>query len=527
MTPQQDRDDTDRAPLSAYLNNSTIRGVVLISLGLFALSVPRASHFILGLSVAAGLVVFGVTDIRAAWQSKPKHWVGMLLGALYLVGAGLLVVRTDQTVKLISLVVGAVFIGRGLLAASAAIRTRATKPTWTYDMTRGFLAAAFGAIILIIPEAIIGGAIFAIAGAAIVSGAVSLSVGITVAHDVDINPNIETMAFLREWFQRRDVGEEMRTSVVDSLFFEDPDRVQKQTGFWVLLVLSTAIATLGIMADSTAVVIGAMLVAPLMTPIMAVSVAIVNGWPRRVSLAFATVAGGVAVSVGVAWILAAWVPQLVPLAANSQINSRISPTLIDLLIAVAAGAAGAYATVDKRVSSSITGVAIAVALVPPLGVAGIMLKAGEYGDAGGALLLFVTNLVAIILTASLVFVVAGLVPIEQFRENRTKTRTTIATVTLAALVITVPLFFTSEGIIASASRQSSAQQVTEDWLEDSDGISLERVEVSTDDVTVVLSGEGELPSVAELEMSLEDALGTDVFLDVEFFPSVRITSDDL
>ena len=526
MTPQQDREGATRAPLSAYLNNSTIRGVVLIGLGLFALAAPRASHFVLGLTVAAALVVFGVTDIRAAWQTKPKHWVGMTLGLLYLVGAGFLVARTEQTIELISFVVGAVLIVRGILAASAAIRTRDTKPTWTYDMTRGFLAAAFGAIVLIIPEAIIGGAIFAIAGAAIISGAISLSVGIMVAHDADVDPNIETMTFLKEWFSRRDVGDEMRATVVDNLFFEGSNSVQKQVGFWVLLILSTAIATLGILADSTAVVIGAMLVAPLMTPIMGVSVAIVNGWPRRVSLAFATVAGGVAVSVGVAWILAAWVPQLIPLAANGQIESRISPTLIDLLIAVAAGAAGAYATIDRRVSSSITGVAIAVALVPPLGVVGIMLKAGEFGDAGGAFLLFLTNLVAIILTASLVFVIGGLVPIEQFRQNRTKTRTAVATVTLAALVITVPLFFTSEGIIASASRQSTAQQVIEDWLVDSEGISLERVVVQTDDISVIISGQGDVPSVEDLEISLEEALNTNVSVDVEFFPSVRITSDN-
>jgi uncharacterized hydrophobic protein (TIGR00271 family) len=526
MASQPDREKDTQVPLSAYLNNSTIRGLVLMGLGLFALAVPRASHFVLGLSVAVALIVFGATDIRAAWRSKPKHWVGVLIGAAYLIAAIVLVVRTDQTIELISLVVGVLLIVRGFLAAYAAIRTRDTKPTWTYDMTRGFLSAAFGAIVLIIPEAIIAGSIFAIAGAAIISGAIALSVGIMVARDLEIDPNIETVAFLKEWFRKRDVGDEMRADVVDNLFFEGADSVQKQTGFWVLLVLSTAIATLGIMADSTAVVIGAMLVAPLMTPIMGVSVAIVNGWPRRVSLAFATVAGGVAVSVSVAWILAAWVPELVPIAANSQVQSRIAPTLIDLLIAVAAGAAGAYATIDRRVSSSITGVAIAVALVPPLGVVGIVLKAGEFGDAGGAFLLFLTNLVAIVLTASIVFVIGGLVPIEQFRKNRAKTRTAVATVSLAALVITVPLFFTSEGIIASATRQSTAQRVIEAWLVDSEGISLERVEVFTDEVTITISGEGDVPSVAELETSLEDALDTNIFVDVEFFPSVRITSDD-
>jgi uncharacterized hydrophobic protein (TIGR00271 family) len=527
VTVQPDRDQDDRAPLSAYLNNSSIRGVVLIGLGLFALAVPNASHFLLGWSVAIALVAFGATEIRSSLRSRPKHWVGMLIGILYIGGAVALVVRTDQTIELIALIVAVVLVSRGLLAAFAAIQARNTLPSWTYKMTRGFLSAALGMIVFIVPEAIIGATIFAIAGAAIIAGAVSLSVGITVAHDVDVNPDIETMSFLREWFSRRDVGDTMRATVVDSLFFEDPDHVQKQVGFWVLLILSTAIATLGILADSTAVVIGAMLVAPLMTPIMGVSVGIVNGWPRRVSLSFATVAGGVAVSIGVAWILAAWIPQLVPIASNGQIQSRISPTLIDLLIAVAAGAAGAYATIDKRVSSSITGVAIAVALVPPLGVAGIMLKAGEFGDAGGAFLLFLTNLVAIILTASVVFVVGGLVPIEQFKSNRTKTRTTVVTVSLAALVITVPLFFTSEGIIASASRQSTVQQVTEDWLAESEGISLELVVVDVDDITITMSGEGDLPSVAELEASLEEELNADIFLDVEYFPSVRVTSDDL
>ena len=103
--------------------------------------------------------------------------------------------------------------------------------------------------------------------------------------------------------------------------------------------MSTTIATLAILADSTAVVIGAMLVAPLMTPILGVSAGIVNGWMGRVSRAFATVAGGVAVSILVAWIVSSWAPHFVPIASNSQVISRVSPTLLDMLIALAAGAA--------------------------------------------------------------------------------------------------------------------------------------------------------------------------------------------
>jgi len=526
MATQQDREQNDQAPWSAYLNNSTIRGAGLLALGLFALAAPQASRFVLGLTVAAGLLLFGATDVRAALRARPRRLVGVLTGLLYIGGAIVLFVLPNQTVRLISLVLGVTLVVRGVVGALSALRSRRTSETWTYHMIRGFLIAAIGGIAILAPEAIVGGSIFAIAGAAMVAGAISLSVGIMVAHDADIDPNVELTTFLREWFDRRDVGEDMRENVVDTLFFEEPGSVQKQVGFWVLLVLSTAIATLGIIADSTAVVIGAMLVAPLMTPIMGVSVAIVNGWPRRVTLSFATVAGGVAVSVGVAWILATWVPQLVPLASDSQIQSRIEPTLVDMLIAMAAGAAGAYATIDKRVSSSITGVAIAVALVPPLGVVGITLKAGAVDDAAGAFLLFLTNLVAIILVASLVFVIGGLVPIKQFRENRKKTRTVISTVALGALVITVPLFFTSEGIIASATRQSTAQQITETWLEDFEDISLKRVTVNVDDVSVIMAGDGDPPSIDELETSLEDAFDTDISVVIEFFPSVRITSED-
>ena len=524
MDFRRDRDTHRLASLASYVNESTIRGAALVGVGIFALAAPRTSHFLLGLAVALGLVVFGTTGIRAGWRARPKRWLSILVGLLYLAGAVVLALRTDETVRLVSLIAGVALILRGLVGAFGAIRDRSSSPTWTYDMVRGFLWIAFGTIVFLIPEAIITGSIFAIAAIAIVSGAITLSVGLSEAHRSSTHHDVDTIAYFREWFNRRDIGEDLRTNVIESLFFEQPDAAKKHVGFWVLLVLSTAIATLGVMADSTAVVIGAMIVAPLMTPIMAASAAIVNGWPRRVSIAFATVAGGVIVSVGVAWILAAWVPQFIPTAANSQIQARIAPTLIDLLIAVVAGAAGAYTTIDKRVSSSIAGVAIAVALVPPLSVVGVMLKVGAFSDAVGAFLLFSTNLVAIVLAASVVFVAGGLVSVDHFRRNRRKTRTAVATVLFAALVIVIPLFFTSEGIIASATRQSTAQQVAEDWLATSEGLSLIRLQVSGDNVAVTISGEGDIPSVADLDAALDTALNADMNVNVEYFPSIHITS---
>ena len=196
------------------------------------------------------------------------------------------------------------------------------------------------------------------------------------------------------------------------------------------------------------------------------------------------------------------------------------------MIAVAAGAAGAYATIDKRVSSSITGVAIAVALVPPLAVVGIMLQAGHPLDALGAFLLFATNLVSIILVASLVFLVGGLAPIAEMRANADKMRTIVGTVLLGAMIIIVPLVFTSEGIIVSAARQATAQALTREWLEPEQEMRVNSVVVKNADVSVVVTGEGDLPDVGSLQISLETAFGTDVLVTVEYFPSITLTSDN-
>ncbi len=246
---------------------------------------------------------------------------------------------------------------------------------------------------------------------------------------------------------------------------------------------------------------------------------------HRLGTSFATVVGGVTVAIGAAWIVAVWTPQLVPIATNSQILSRTSPTMIDLMIAVAAGAAGAYATVDKRVSSSITGVAIAVALVPPLAIVGVMLQASEFADAWGAFLLFLTNFVVIVLVACFVFLVTGLAPMRDLRVNREKSKTVVVTVGLAALVILVPLAFTSQGILASATSQSAGQRVAESWLSDQPGLEVMRISVEGEDVAVRISGEGTLPSIEDLEVQLEEELESNVTVLVEYFPSVIVFSD--
>ena len=168
------------------------------------------------------------------------------------------------------------------------------------------------------------------------------------------------------------------------LFFEGIKRRVDLERFTVLLVLSTIIATYGVIGDSTATVIGAMLIAPLMRPIMATAAALVMGDIKRAVHSLLVVVAGVAGVIGLSWLLTeVTVTRVISFETNLQLTGRVSPRLIDLYVAVAAGAAGAFALSWDDVADSLPGVAIAIALVPPLCVVGIGLAHGELENALG------------------------------------------------------------------------------------------------------------------------------------------------
>ncbi len=175
----------------------------------------------------------------------------------------------------------------------------------------------------------------------------------------------------------------------------------------VLTALSTVIASLGLIANSAAVVIGAMLVAPLMQPIVALAAALVLARPRgeitSLGLIVLASAEAFAVALGVGLL----VPSFRTITLTPELLARTAPALLDLLIAVAAGAAAAYVTVRPRAGGALAGVAIAVALVPPLSACGVLLAHGNDRLAAGAFFLFLTNLVGIVLAAVAVFLATG------------------------------------------------------------------------------------------------------------------------
>ncbi|MCO5203371.1 MAG: DUF389 domain-containing protein [Chloroflexi bacterium] len=183
--------------------------------------------------------------------------------------------------------------------------------------------------------------------------------------------------------------------------------------FRLLLWFSAMIATFGLIADSTAVVIGAMLVAPLLGPLMAIGEASLGGRNRQGLIAVRALAEGVVTAIVISFVLAE-VTMLssfdVLQALPGEVQARTRPNPLDLGIALAGGAIGAYAVARMRDSAALPGVAIATALMPPLCTVGIGLAIEDRGVWGGALLLFATNLAAIVFTAGMVFWALGLGP---------------------------------------------------------------------------------------------------------------------
>ena len=185
--------------------------------------------------------------------------------------------------------------------------------------------------------------------------------------------------------------------------------------FYLLLTTSALIAAFGLIANSTAVIIGAMLVSPLMTPIIGSSLGLVIGDWRLFTSSLRSVVVGTVLAILFSALLG-----FLPLAleATPEMLLRVSPTLLDLFVAVLAGFAGSYAMIDEKVSPALPGVAIATAIVPPLANTGICLSLGYYSGAFGSFMLFFANFLSILLVASVTFILAGMSPAASLKKDK-------------------------------------------------------------------------------------------------------------
>ena len=505
-----------------WLNPATIKGTLAVLAGVTFMAFPEASVRLLRLVVGGALVASGMTDLWFRVRRSPHgQKARAALEAVITAAAGVVFLAYPIATVRVLIFVAAIYLGvRGAATVLQAVRRRGQGERGL-DLGRGLLLIAVAVVAIVLPAGLVQSALIILAVGAVVVGAVMIAYGVQHHSDqemVDIDAG-SVASLIRDWMTELDIGEERRDEIQEGTYFEPPDRANKLTAWWVMLILSVAIAAFGVLQDSTAVVIGAMLIAPLMTPIVGIAGGAVNGWSQRVLSSATMVAAGVGAAIGVSYIIGAWAPAIVPLAQNTQVTSRVHPNIIDMAIAVAAGAAGAFASVNKRVSASIAGVAIAVALVPPLAVVGLTLNAGMYEDSLGAFVLFATNFVSIVLAAMFVFALTGYAPLGRIKDNIAEIRRVAITVSLAALVILIPLATTAATTLQNASRQNTALSESEAWLGDDANLRAARVTVSGSEVSLTVTGAGRLPPLEELEAALTEQFGEPTTVIVEHIPS--------
>jgi uncharacterized hydrophobic protein (TIGR00271 family) len=220
--------------------------------------------------------------------------------------------------------------------------------------------------------------------------------------------NVWTKMRIRQWF--RPLPTERRTEVLREL-----DQASSPGfDYFLLVVLSCSIATFGLLTNSVAVIIGAMLVAPLMSPILGLSLASVAGEQRMFQHALIALIEGVLLAIVLSSLLG-WVAKVLPfdmlVELPQEVLARTRPTPFDLGIALAGGAAAAYALAQPRLSAALPGVAIATALMPPLCTIGSGISLGNSNVILGAALLFFTNLAAISFAGILVFIALDFRPV--------------------------------------------------------------------------------------------------------------------
>jgi uncharacterized hydrophobic protein (TIGR00271 family) len=327
-----------------------------------------------------------------------------------------------------------------------------------------------------------------------------LGKGVTVVMVSNASPIANRFKALVEGGLQRivpQIGREERIALVD--------RVQSSAAwnfdFLALMLLSTTMAAVGLIQNSAAVVIGAMLVAPLMTPLLGLGLALVQGNPVLARLSVRSVVLGLGVALLCGLLVGALTPGLAE--PTREMLARGGPGLLDLVVAFAAGLAAAYASSRPGLIAALPGVAIAAALVPPIATSGLALSLADIPLAIGALLLFLINMVVIVLAS---MISLWLVGIRNYRQGSLWTRLSGGAVIVATLALGVhlslqpPEYELAEELPAGleAAVQESLAAAVQDGLGPS--YRLEDLAVAYDELGVQLNVQvvGEAPAPRQL-----------------------------
>ncbi len=478
--------------------------------------------------VGAGLLLVGIVEIvgtaRGSWVRTPSLEI-VPHGLLVAVGIALIVVP-GIGLGAATRIAGLLVVVRAIVHVILSRPDRLADARRAWVIASGALEASVGLLLVLSPSlalVVIGSAFVVMWTIAGVLAALRLLGRI----DLPTEPGDEVHGIFLiaiDRMSRRPFPPADRDEIDASLFFEGPERIARLRSFAIMLLLATAIATWGLLQSSTATVIGAMLVAPLMTPIMGLAASLVTGRPRRALSSAMTVFLGAASVIALAAVLSLVAPGSGDVATNPEVQARTAPTLLDLLVALAAGAVGAYAMSDRRVAAALPGVAIAVALVPPLSTVGICFAAGLIPDAAGAVVLFLTNFVAIVVAGAITFIAVGYGRIDRLGSDISFARTWAATLGAAVILLVIPLAATGAQAVRGSTEVQIVKQDIAMWLSRGPAGSYEiaTVTVSDDTVKARIISTYTPPPVSVLHAAVVKDLGRPVDVVVDLVPMTRL-----
>jgi len=300
--------------------------------------------------------------------------------------------------------------------------------------------------------------------------------------------------------------------------------------YFLLVVLSCSIATFGLITNSVAVIIGAMLVAPLMSPILGLSLASVAGKQLMFRRAIVALVEGVLLAAGLSALLA-WLTHVLPfdvlIEIPGEVMARTRPSPFDLGIALAGGAAAAYALAQPRLSAALPGVAIATALMPPVCTVGIGIALGNSQVALGAALLFLTNLAAISLAGIFVFAALGFRP-QNIRDTWHRIPRSLFVSAGLVLVTAVPLVILTLRLVSQAQLLQDVREavITEiAYLPDAQLVDV-TIENGDDTlhltITVRTSRQPDYSQVVELQKAIATRLQRTLTLQLIVVPTTKL-----
>jgi uncharacterized hydrophobic protein (TIGR00271 family) len=462
------------------------------------------------LLAGAAAVLVGVVELVFAALLDPRGRPPALLRALGPVTAGVVLVvgSHDDMTSL-------------LYAVGALLGVRAAADAWAAATVGRDLGVSVWLVGLAGAE--LAGALVAVLVPQLFGPAVLVALGLSWIGAAALSPFAPSAGAVRRLTlapvpRRESMPDSERARVVDDLLLGGGEDLRDRlVRFVVLLGIATVIATYGVLGDSVAAVIGGMIVAPLMTPIQALTVALVSGMPRRALGATGVIVGGVVLVLSLSMVIALTYRDLAVELLGGEVVSRTSPTLPDLAVALAAGAAGGFALTRRDVAASLPGVAIAVSLVPPLCVSGASLAGDELGDAMGAFLLFLVNFVAIVVATGATLVISGF-GTTAGRGSRRLLTLTVAFGT-ALVLLAVPLAVSGLDILEEQDLEGAVSDEVTSWLDAVEPAELLDLKVTGDEVDVLVTSANRPPPVGPLEQRIGAAVGSPVSVTVHWVPS--------